>query len=203
MNIKSNIQLLSEAAKADTNLYMETNLTYDQVREAYSMIPEAEEPMVTEAADVIINKTLNGDFYVEMTNLASFMMDSGITDISEALDIVAAANNLYPRQVGLCVESQSRVDSVLEAAKKKAKAKRDPSIMKAAADKINKNNAVIAKLMGKGYKVIKKSVSSKVCPKCGKVKGKCKCELATESAYYDAPEPRPYNEAAERRAYAN
>ena len=182
MNIKSSLQIISEMAAADSSLNIETNYTYDTVRETYNLIPEADEPMVTEAADVIINRTRNGEYFVEMNNLVSFMFDSGIKEISEALDLVAVSNGLRPRQVGLCIESQQRIDSVLEAAKKQSKAKNDPRIMKRAADKVNKNNAVAAKLLNKGYKVVKKNKRSVVCPKCGKVAGKCKCEFATESA---------------------
>lgn len=177
MNIKSNIQLLSEAAAADLKLNTEAIVGYDAVREAYSAIPEAPEPVVTEASDVLITKTANDEYYVEMLNLAPFMMDTGITDISEALDLVAAANGLQPRQVGLCIESQARVDAVLEAARKKSKETKDPKPLKKAVEKIDKNNAVAAKLMKKGYKVVKKG-AAKVCPHCGKLSGKCKCEFA-------------------------
>ena len=133
--------------------------------------------VVTEAKDVVITQTLENEFFVEMTNLAPFMLDSGITNIAEALDMVAAANGLEPRAVGLCIESQANVDTMLEAAKKKAKETKSDKPLKAAMSKIDKNNKAAASLMRKGYKVVRKSNSSKVCPKCGKANCKCECNL--------------------------
>jgi len=177
MNIKSNLQLLSEAASSDVQLRTDLNSAFQTVKEAFHAIPECEEDCVTEAENVLVNRMSNGEYYVEMTCLAPFMLDSGIKDIGEALDMVAQANGLQPREVGLCIESESRVDQVLEAAEKTSKEKKDPKILKKAVDKVNKNNAVAAKLLSKGYKVVKKKAGSKVCPNCGKACGKCECSF--------------------------
>jgi len=177
MNIKTNIQLLSEAAAIDNELKTDANYTLDTVKEAYKVIPEVPEAIVTEAADVVVTQLSNGDYYCEMVNLAPFMIDAGINNIAEALDLVASAYNLPEKSVGLVIESQERIDSMLEAARKSSQEKKNPKIMKKAADKVNKNNAVAAKLMKQGYKVAKKNASSKVCPKCGKVSTKCKCVI--------------------------
>jgi len=182
MDIKSNLQLLSEAAEFDLRETDDSIITIDTVREAYDLIPEADEPIVTESTDVIITNTRDGEYYVEMVNLAPFMFDSGITNIAEALDIVAEANNLPKKSVGLIIESQDAVDAYLEAAKKKSEKTKDPKHAKKAAEKINKSNAAAAKLLKNGYKVKKKSVNSKVCPSCGKVAEKCMCELAVIEA---------------------
>ena len=181
MNIKSNIQLLSEVASIDNNLNTDVNYTLDTVKEAYSIIPELPEAVVTEAADVVVTQLSNGDYYCEMVNLAPFMIDSGITNIAEALDLVAAAYNLPSKSVGLVIESQDRIDSMLEAAKKSSKEKKNPKIAKNAAEKVNKNNVVASKLMKQGYKVAKKNASSKVCPKCGKVSTKCRCVIKEDA----------------------
>ena len=185
MNIKSNIQLLSEAAAIDNELKTDANYTLDTVKEAYSVIPEVPEAIVTEAADVVVTQLSNGDYYCEMVNLAPFMIDAGITNVAEALDLVASAYNLPEKSVGLVIESQERIDSMLEAARKSSQEKKNPKIMKKAADKVNKNNAVASKLMKQGYKVAKKNASSKVCPKCGKVFTKCKC-VVKETADIDS-----------------
>ena len=182
MDIKSNLQLLSEAAEFDLRETDTSAINIDTVREAYDLIPEADEPIVTESTDVIITNTRDGEYYVEMVNLAPFMFDSGITNIAEALDIVAEANGLPKKSVGLIIESQEAVDAYLEAAKKKSAKTKDPKHAKKAAEKINKSNAAAAKLLKNGYKVKKKSVNSKVCPSCGKVAAKCMCELAVIEA---------------------
>ena len=181
MNIKSNLQLLAEAAATDMKIHTKNTYALDSVCEAYSKIPESPEMVVTEAADVVITETVDNEFFVEMTNLAPFMIDAGITNIAEALDMVAAANGLEPKALGLCIESQASVDAMLEAAKKKAKETKNDKPLKAAIAKVDKNNKAAASLMKKGYKVVKKSNASKVCPKCGKANCKCECNLSGKS----------------------
>ena len=178
MNIKSNLLLLAEAATADMKIHTKNTYALDSVREAYAKIPESPEMVVTEAADVVITETAENEFFVEMSNLAPFMMDSGITNIAEALDMVAAANGLEPKALGLCIESQVSVDAMLEAAKKKSEATKSDKPLKSAMAKVDKNNKAAASLMKKGYKVVKKSNSSKVCPKCGKANCKCECDMS-------------------------
>lgn len=182
MDIKSNLQLLSEAAEFDLREINESGINIETVRETYETIPEADEPIVTESTDVIITNTRDGEYYVEMANLAPFMFDSGIMNIAEALDVVAEANGLPKKSVGLIIESQEAVDAYLEAAKKKSKATKDPKYVKKAVEKVNKSNAAASKLMKNGYKVKKKGLNSKVCPSCGKVAEKCMCELAVIEA---------------------
>lgn len=180
MNLKSNLQLLAEAAALDTKMNTKNTLALESVREAYSKIPESPEMVVTEAKDVVITETFENEYFVEMTNLAPFMMDSGINNIAEALDIVAVANGLEPKALGLCIESQASVDAMLEAAKKKSKETKSDKPLKVAMGKIDKSNKVAATLMKKGYKVVKKSNASKVCPKCGKANCKCECNLSSK-----------------------
>ena len=175
MNIKNNIQLLAEMAKSDIEAGDNLNKSYSAVKESYENITESSDDIVTEASDVIVNK-IGDEYYVEMINLYPFMKDSGIHSISEALDLVAKANFLPEKAVGLALESQSEIDDFLEAAKAKTKKTKNNSHLKNALDKVDKNNAVAKKLKSKGYKVVKKKSGSKVCPKCGKVASKCTCE---------------------------
>lgn len=176
MDIKSNLQLLSEAAAYDTTINTKASVRLDTVREAYTAIPTMPADMVTEAADVVISAAPNGNYYVEMTNLAPFMLDSGIKSISKALDLVAEANYLPKKSVGLVVESQSYIETTLNNARTKADASGNHKILESAINKVNKNNAVIAKLLSEGYKVAKKNDDAKVCPDCGKSKSKCVCD---------------------------
>ena len=176
MDIKSNLQLLSEAAAYDTAINTKASVRLDTVREAYNAIPEMPSDMVTEASDVVISAAPDGNYYVEMTNLAPFMLDSGIKSIAKALDLVAEANFLPEKSVGLVVESQAYIESTLKLARIKADSTGNPKILESALNKVNKNNAVVAKLLSEGYKVAKKNNDAKVCPDCGKAKGKCTCE---------------------------
>lgn len=176
MDIKSNIGILAEAASNDLKLNTASKVKVDTVKEAYNAIPTMKEASVTEASDVIVTATKDNEYYVEMVNLAPFMLDSGINSIAKALDMVAEANELEPKSVGLVVESQASVDAMLENASARAKDTGNYKIMENAVSKVNKNNLLIRKLMSEGYKVAKKSKDSKVCPKCGKAIGKCKCK---------------------------
>ena len=174
MDIKNNLSLLAEAASTDMKMNTAANVKLDTVKEAYAAIPTISEPAVTEAADVIVNGTKDG-YFVEMVNLAPFMMDAGIKDIGKALNLVAEANGLESKSVGLVVESQSSVEKILASANERAKKTGNYKLIENAVSKVNKNNAIIHRLLTEGYKVAKKSDDSKVCPKCGKVKCKCEC----------------------------
>ena len=178
MDIKSNLQILSEAAAVDLKNSTAGVLKADAVKEAYAQIEECIEPTVTEAADVVVTQTGDNRFYTEMTALAPFMMDAGIKSIGKALDMVAEANNLEPKEVGLIVDSQAYVESTIDNAIAKAKATGNYKILENAVAKVHKNNQIVAKLLSEGYKVAKKNSESKVCPKCGKAACKCECDGA-------------------------
>jgi hypothetical protein len=178
MDIKSNLQILSEAAAVDLKNSTAGVLKADAVKEAYSNIEECIEPTVTEAADVVVTQTGDNRYYTEMTALAPFMMDAGIKSIAKALDMVAEANGLEPKEVGLIVDSQEYIESTIDSATAKAKSTGNYKILENAVAKVHKNNQIIAKLLSEGYKVAKKNSESKVCPKCGKAKCKCECDGA-------------------------
>lgn len=178
MDIKSNLQILSEAAAVDLKNSTAGVLKADAVKEAYAQIEECIEPTVTEAADVVVTQTGDNRFYTEMTALAPFMMDAGIKSIGKALDMVAEANGLEPKEVGLIVDSQAYVESTIDNATAKAKATGNYKILENAVAKVHKNNQIVTKLLSEGYKVAKKNSESKVCPKCGKATCKCECDGA-------------------------
>ena len=175
MDIKSNLQYLSEAAAIDMKNDTKTSIRLETVSEAYKAIPEAPEAMVTEASDVIVTAVSEDKYYVEMVNLAPFMLDSNITSIAKALDMVAEANGFPAKSVGLVVESQSKVDKMLSSAREKSIQTHNARILENAVAKVNKNNAIIKKLLSEGYRVAKKSDKAEVCPDCGKAKCKCEC----------------------------
>lgn len=177
MNIKSNIQLLAEAAAADLKINTQAVVELDAIKESYNSIPTAEGYCVTEASDVIVNK-IGNDYYVEMVNLSPFMLDSGITTIAKALNLVAEANGLPAKSVGLVIDSQESVNGMLANSDARTKSTGNTKIRENAVAKIQKNIAIANKLISEGYKVVKKGDKkdkNTVCPDCGKAKCKCEC----------------------------
>ena len=177
MDIKTNMALLAEAAAIDANLNIVNEANVDAVRESYNSIPECVGITVTEAADVVVTPVA-GDYFVEMTNLAPFLLDSGIRSVSKALDMVAEANGLEPKSVGLIIDSQDVVSRMLYESTAKARKTGNDKIRENAISKVSKNIAIAKRLMSEGYKVAKKRSDAKVCDKCGKAKGKCECDGA-------------------------
>lgn len=177
MDIKTNMALLAEAAAIDANLNIVNEANVDAVRESYNSIPECVGITVTEAADVVVTPVA-GDYFVEMTNLAPFLLDSGIRSVSKALDMVAEANGLEPKSVGLIIDSQDTVSRMLYESTAKARKTGNDKIRENAISKVSKNIAIAKRLMSEGYKVAKKRSDAKVCDKCGKAKGKCECDGA-------------------------
>ena len=177
MDIKTNMALLAEAAAIDANLNIVNEANVDAVRESYNSIPECVGITVTEAADVVITPVA-GDYFVEMTNLAPFLLDSGIRSVSKALDMVAEANGLEPKSVGLIIDSQDTVSRMLYESTARARKTGNDKIRENAISKVSKNIAIAKRLMSEGYKVAKKRSDAKVCDKCGKAKGKCECDGA-------------------------
>jgi hypothetical protein len=92
--------------------------------------------------------------------------------------MVAEANGLEPKSVGLIIDSQDTVSRMLYESTAKAKRTGNDKIRENAISKVNKNIAIAKRLMSEGYKVAKKRSDAKVCDKCGKAKGKCECDGA-------------------------
>lgn len=174
MNVKSNLTLLAEAASADVKVDTRNASNRASIVEAYSAIPNAPADVCTEASDVVVTCS-DGNYYVEMTNLAPFMMDSGLKSINKALDLVAEANGLEPKSIALVIDSHRAVGLTLEAAESKSHKTNNPRILENTLTKVAKNNDLVRKLMTEGYKVVTKNKDAKVCPDCGKAKCKCEC----------------------------
>ena len=177
MDIKSNFAILTEMASIDNSINTRSKVELDAVKEAYETIPTAESYVVTEAADVIVNN-INGSYYVEMVNLSPFMQDAGLTSIAKALDLVAEANNMEPKSIGLVVESQGMINAILANADAKSKSTGNHKIRENAITKVQKDVAIVNKLLNEGYKVAKKGdkdKGNKVCKNCGKAECKCEC----------------------------
>lgn len=174
MDIKSNIRLLSEMAESDVKVGSKIRSERASIVSEYANIPESEDFICTEASDVVVHQTEDG-FYVEMVNLAPFMMDAGLKKIGEALDLVAEANGINHREVGLVVDSHYSVGKMLESAEERANRNNNPRILESALARLKKDNDIISHLFAEGYRVRAKNKKSKVCPKCGKAKCRCEC----------------------------
>lgn len=174
MNVKSNIRLLSEMAESDVKIGTQVRSERETIVREYADIPELEDEVCTEASDVIVHDTSDG-YYVEMVNLAPFMMDAGLKKIGEALDLVAEANGLDHREIGLIVDSHVSVGKMLESAEQRANRSNNPRILESALGRVKKDNDIISHLFAEGYRVRTKNKKAKVCPKCGKAKCRCEC----------------------------
>ena len=147
--IKDTFSILAECAAfdlPDTNRVVRES----EVRTAYSDIEEAETNYVARAEMVPVIKIGEG-YYTETQFLAPFMRDAEIKSMSEALDIVAEANKLPAKSVGILVESEDTVTAMIEkACCKGAKAK--DVVM----GKIGKATELIDSLKKKGHPVKRK-----------------------------------------------
>lgn len=173
MQFKDNMALLAEAASLDIKQNSELNLERDAVKSAYKSIGECADVINHTAETVPVFRTTNNEYYTEMNYLVPFMQDNDIKSVAKALDAVAEANGLQAKSVGLFVESEAAVMSMLEKAAEKSKATGNKAVEKKAVEKVAKSQKVVDKLTASGYKVAKKK-DVEACPKCGKKKCVCK-----------------------------
>lgn len=148
--IKNPYNILIEAAGSDLTANTEGLLTEQSILSRMDAIEEVSESFTHSAESVPVFKNGN-DLLVEMTGIAGFMQDAGIYNIEEALDAVAAANDLPAKSVGLLVESDGYVQAMLEKAAKKGKSAKNKTL-----EKINVAGKIADKLKDKGYTVKKK-----------------------------------------------
>ena len=202
--IKEPLSLLAECAMTDMRTDTESLYTESQIKTAYNSVDEIVNEDFKWGADTVPVMTFkDGTMLTEMNYLAPYMRDNEITSVEEALNDVATANRLQPKQVGLLVESQECVDSMIDQAIAKGGKQKTKTF-----DKLFKGQSLIDKLKKKGYPVKKKKSSTgfiakrgkkgiretddtsamdgadgensgtetentKVCPKCGKAKCEC------------------------------
>lgn len=81
--------------------------------EAYNNIKEMPEVIRTTASMVPVIES-QGNYVVETNYLIPFMRENGIETVEEALDMVAEANGLEPKHVGLVVAAQDGINSLSE-----------------------------------------------------------------------------------------
>ena len=155
MKIDNPFSLLTEAAKADIIANTEGAITESQIMSRLDSIEEVSKDIIIppEMVPVI---SMDECYLVEMNSIAGYMKSVGITSIAEALDNVAYANNLSQKQVGLLVESDDYIRTMLEKADAKCKKDCDKKEKNKVLDKIKKSTDITEKLKKAGYTVKKK-----------------------------------------------
>lgn len=149
--IKDSFSILAECAAIDLPDTQRV-VRESEVREGYNDIEEAAGNYAI-SAEMVPVVQIENEFYTEAQLLAPFMRDAGIKSIAEALDAVAEANKLEPKAVGLLIESECAVSSMIEKACKKESSKIKDAVM----DKVNKATDLAKDLKSKGFKVKRKA----------------------------------------------
>ena len=204
MFIRNPYDLLLEAAGDDLTANTEGYITENAIHESLNSIEEVDEDIVIAPNMVPVIK-VSESYLVEMQAIASFMKSNGITSTEKALDTVAEANNLMPKDVGLLIESDDYVDDMLEKANckpKKAKNKVLDKVRKATklTDKLKKDGYPVKKKKAKCGDIQQKAAKKKTKKKSskgilGKIKGKDECgDNCNTSECSDVKEDKNYKE---------
>lgn len=148
--IKDTFSILAECAAIDLPDTKRV-VRESEVRFGYESIAEATSDYKF-TAEMVPVVELDGKYYTEAQCLAPFMRDAGIRSMMEALDAVAAANNLCAKSVGLLVESCCKVNEMIEKACQKESGKAKDAVM----EKVGKATELAKTLESAGYPVRRK-----------------------------------------------
>ena len=155
MKIDNPFNLLLEAAQSDLEMNTEGHITESTIINRFESIEECSRDIII-APEAVPVFNIDETFLVDMNSLAAYMRSNEMTSVTESLDNIAVANNLYPRSIGLLVESDDEVRSMLEKASCKSR-KAKNSVL----DKIKKSTDITDKLKKNGYPVKKKKSKGK------------------------------------------
>lgn len=159
MKIDNPFNLLLEAAASDISANTEGNITESAILKRINSIEECSRHIVI-GAEAVPVFNVDECYLVEMNSIAGYMKSTGIKSIMEALDNICEANNLEPYSVGLLVESDDEIRSMLEKANAKCKKDGNKKAKNAMLDKIKKSTDITDKLKKNGYPVKKKKSGS-------------------------------------------
>lgn len=154
--IQNPYDVLLEAAKSDLSNNTEQVLRENEIRTKLNSVEEITES-VGLSPEMIPVISIGEDYLVEMNYIGGFMQSCNIKSVAEALDIIAEANKLPEKSVGLLIESDDYVEAMLEKASKTTNPKVKDKIMK----KVKKSTDLTDKLQDDGYKVKKKKKDKK------------------------------------------
>jgi len=147
--IKDTFSILAECAAIDLPDTARV-VRESEVRTAYGDIEEAESNY-TATVEMVPVVQIGEGYYTESQFLAPFMRDAGIRSMAEALDVVAEANKLPAKSIGLLIESEASVNAMIEKACCKGTKAKD-----AVMDKIGKATDLVKDLKSKGFPVKRK-----------------------------------------------
>lgn len=156
-SVKSELGYLAEMAAYDLYHDEESVLTEGQIRHTLNQFSTCDVTFTPIMTPVV--KLDEADAYVtDVRYLVPFMESYGIKSVAEALDMVAEANDLPPKSVGI-------IETAGEKEIEEAKRTKNPKTKNALLDKLAKSVDLSKKLKDKGYPVAKKKGSSK--KECG------------------------------------
>lgn len=153
--IKDSFSILAECAAIDLPDTRRV-VRESEVRSDYDNIEEASVGYTVTAEMVPVIQIENA-YYTEAQFMAPFMRDAEIKSIAEALDVIAEANGLPVKGVGLLIESKCGVTEMIEKACQKESAKAKDAVM----NKIGKATDLAKTLKDKGYPVKRKADKKK------------------------------------------
>lgn len=189
--IKDSFSILAECAAIDLPDTRRI-VRESEVRSDYENIEEASEYAFT--AEMVPVVELDGQYYTEAQCMAPFMRDAGIRSMVEALDIIAEANNLPAKSVGLLIESEAKVSEMIEKACQSESGKAKDAVM----NKIGKVNELTKDLKSKGYPIKRKK--SKVNEASEDERARREKEKAEKKAKHDEERARKEKEYEEKKA---
>lgn len=154
--VKDSMSLLIESSEADLLSNTKSVVAESTIRSGYSNIEEASEEIVYAPEMVTVVKVGN-EFFTEMNFLYPYMKTNDISSIAEALNNVAAANNMPDNSIGLLIESDCDVEQCICKAVESCNQKKKDGVL----NKISKAIGLTKSLKGKGINVKKKKSCKK------------------------------------------
>lgn len=160
MKIDNPFNLLLEAAQSDIARDTQGELTESAILSRMNSIEECSRDIIVSPEAVPVFN-IDECYLVEMNAIAGYMKSTRIGSVMEALDNICEANKLEPYSVGLLVESDDEIQSMLEKANAKCKKDGNKKAKNAVLDKIKKSTDIVDKLKKNGYPVKKKKSKDK------------------------------------------
>lgn len=118
MFTKSTIDIIKEAALAEE--FQTSDIESDELRgnfnECVGNIPVIARETVAYNARMVPVFQLESAYFVEMDTLAKYMNSFEITDVAEAMENIAEANEIDVDDMALVIESEEYMNSIIESA---------------------------------------------------------------------------------------
>ena len=123
MLTKSCTDIIKEAALAED--FHVTDMISDELKTNYAEcikdMPIIPKELVGYKCDMVPVFTNESGYFVEMDNVVKYMNSCEITDVKEAMENIAEANELEASQLSLVIETREYMESVIEEANELSK----------------------------------------------------------------------------------